>query len=147
MVVKLPMNTLAFPANAAIKKPAKAIKENFFIKKSMLNNGQEFKQIKEEDAFEIVRESVEIEKEFFKEALKVQLLGINSDLMCQYVEHVADLVLTQFGLNKLYNAKQPFDFMIKNDIRGKVNFFEHRSSEYVVAKRESVNFDIINDKF
>jgi ribonucleoside-diphosphate reductase beta chain len=125
----------------------KLIKENFFLKKSMLNNGQEFKSLKEEEAYQIVRESVEIEKDFVKDTLRVQLLGINSELMCQYIEHVADLVLVQFGFNKLYNAKQPFDFMIKNDIRGKVNFFEHRSSEYVVAKRESVNFDIINDKF
>lgn len=123
------------------------LKENHHLKRSMLNGVQEFKQLKEEEAHEIVRESVEIEKEFVREALKVQLLGINSDLMERYIEHVADLVLQQFGLNKLFNSKQPFDFMIKNDIRGKVNFFEHRSSEYVVAKRESVDFENINEDF
>lgn len=123
------------------------LKENHFLKKSMLNNHQEFKPLKESEAEEIVREAVQIEKEFVDDSIKVQLLGINSSLMGQYIEHVADLVLQQFGLNKIFNSKQPFDFMIKNDIRGKVNFFEHRSSEYVVAKRESVNFDKINDDF
>lgn len=123
----------------------KMMKEIHYIKKTMSKD--EFKPIKEEEVHQIVKEAVAIEKEFVTECLPVKLLGINSDLMCQYIEYVADMVVQSFGFAKIFNSKQPFDFMIKNDIRGKTNFFEGRATEYKTAKREHVKFDTINDDF
>ena len=123
------------------------LKENFYTKKAMLNNNQEFKRLSQEEVRQIVEETVAIEKEFITESIKVEMLGINSKLMHQYIEYVADMVISEFGFDKIYNQKQPFDFMIKNDIRGKVNFFEDRATEYSAPKRENVNFDVINEDF
>lgn len=67
--------------------------------------------------------------------------------MCQYIEYMADVVIGEFGFEPIYNVKQPFDHMIKNDIRGKVNFFEDRATEYLKGQREAVNFDTINENF
>lgn len=123
------------------------LKENYYTKKSMLSGTQEFKRMTQEEVRQIVEETVAIEKEFITESIKTEMLGINSKLMHQYIEYVADMVVSEFGFDKIYNQKQPFDFMIKNDIRGKVNFFEGRATEYVAPKREQVNFDVINDDF
>ena len=122
-------------------------KENHILKKFMLNNSQEFKKITQEEAQQITEEAVSIEKEFINESIRVQLLGINANLMSQYIQYIADLNLSEFGFQKIYNVKQPFDFMRKMDIRTKVNFFEDRSSEYLAPKREDPNFDQINEEF
>ncbi|KAF5098095.1 hypothetical protein D0Z03_001277 [Geotrichum reessii] len=81
----------------------------------------------------IVREAVEIEKEYFTDALPVGLLGMNSELMGQYVEFVADRLLGALGEPRLYQATNPFDFMENISLAGKTNFFEKRVSDYQKA--------------
>lgn len=91
----------------------------------------------------IITEAVDIEKEYFSDALPVSLLGMNCDLMCQYVEFVADRLLVAFGNKKYYNVTNPFDFMENISLAGKTNFFEKRVSDYqkagVVEKVENKN--------
>jgi len=81
----------------------------------------------------IVKEAVEIEKEFLTDALPVSLIGINADSMCQYIEFVADRLLFSLGEEKIYNVQNPFDFMEYISLRGKSNFFEKKVSEYQKA--------------
>lgn len=82
---------------------------------------------------DIILSAVEIEKEFVQDALPVRLIGMNADLMCQYIEFVADRLLVQLGLSKNFNATNPFDFMELISMQGKTNFFERRVSEYKKA--------------
>ena len=105
------------------------------------------KKINKQKVIEIIKEAVEIEKEFICEALPCRLIGMNSDLMCQYIEFVADRLIVQLGYEKIYNTKNPFDFMDMISIEGKTNFFEKRVSEYALAdktKQEDV-FDLDSD--
>lgn len=81
----------------------------------------------------IVTEAVSIEKEYFTDSLPVSLLGMNSKLMCQYVEFCADRLLVALGNKKVYNATNPFDFMENISLAGKTNFFEKRVSDYQKA--------------
>lgn len=81
----------------------------------------------------IVTEAVAIEKEYFTDSLPVSLLGMNSGLMCQYVEFVADRLLVALGNKKVYNVTNPFDFMENISLAGKTNFFEKRVSDYQKA--------------
>ena len=83
-----------------------------------------------EDAEEIIREAVNIEMECVKESLNVDLIGMNSKLMSEYVQFVADYLLIMIGYEKIYNIKNPFQFMESISIEGKTNFFERRVSEY-----------------
>ena len=76
---------------------------------------------------------MEIEKEFVTSALPVKLIGMNSDLMCAYIEFVADRLLLALGCAKIYNAVNPFDFMEMISLQGKTNFFEKRVGEYQKA--------------
>lgn len=78
----------------------------------------------------IISEAVEIEKEFMVESLPVRLLGMNSDLMIQYIQFVADRLLTELGVEKIYNTTNPFSFMVNISLEGKTNFFERRVGEY-----------------
>lgn len=92
----------------------------------------------------IIASAVAIEREFVKDALPVRLIGMNADLMCQYIEFVADRLLIALGSPKLFNSTNPFDFMDLISIPGKTNFFERRVSEYqksgVMASREESVF-------
>ncbi|GAA5885413.1 hypothetical protein JCM16303_005187 [Sporobolomyces ruberrimus] len=81
----------------------------------------------------IISEAVEIEKEFLTDALPVRLIGMNSDLMCEYIEFVADRLLVALGNQKLYGTQNPFDWMDMISMEGKTNFFEKRVSEYQKA--------------
>ena len=67
------------------------------------------------------------------EALPVSLIGMNADLMCQYIEFVADRLLVALGDDKVYNVTNPFDFMDMISLQGKTNFFEKRVSDYSKA--------------
>ncbi len=78
----------------------------------------------------IIAEAVAIEQEFVTDALPVKLIGMNADMMSQYIEFVADRLLVSLGCNKLYNVGNPFDFMEMISLQGKTNFFEKRVSEY-----------------
>ncbi|GAA5854897.1 hypothetical protein JCM9279_000190 [Rhodotorula babjevae] len=82
---------------------------------------------------QIVREAVEIEKEFLTDALPVGLIGMNAGLMRQYIEFVADRLLVSLGNDKEYGAENPFDFMDMISMEGKTNFFEKRVSDYQKA--------------
>lgn len=87
-------------------------------------------RITEARAQELITEAVDIEKEFISEALPVSLIGMNADLMKQYIEFVADFWLDRLGFKKQYGTKNPFDFMDLLSLEGKTNFFEKRVSEY-----------------
>ena len=95
---------------------------------SMLKN-----QLSYETIYTIVTEAVAIEKEFICEALPVDLIGMNSRLMAQYIEYVADFWLARLGLPKVYNVANPFDFMQMISLSGKTNFFEKRVGDYQKA--------------
>lgn len=83
--------------------------------------------------YELIKESVEIEKEFICEALPCRLIGMNSEKMSEYIEFVADRLLTQLGYDKVYNTANPFDFMEMISLEGKTNFFEKRVSDYSLS--------------
>lgn len=82
---------------------------------------------------EIIKEAVTIEKEFICEALPCKLIGMNSKLMSQYIEFVADRLLVQLGCTKEYKSANPFDFMEMISLEGKTNFFEKRVSDYSLS--------------
>lgn len=90
-------------------------------------------QLPQEQVISIIREAVEIEQEFVTDALPVALIGMNAKLMSQYIEFVADRLLQALGLQKIYNATNPFDFMELISLQGKTNFFEKRVGEYQKA--------------
>lgn len=104
-------------------------------------------KLSEKRVKEIITSAVEIEKEFVCEAIPVQLIGMNADLMCQYIEFVSDRLLNALGYSKLYNATNPFDFMDMQSLNGKTNFFEKKVGDYqkagVMGKREdkAIRFD------
>lgn len=97
----------------------------------------------------IISHAVEIEKEFVSDAIPVRLIGMNADLMCQYIEFVADRLLAALGAPKIFQATNPFDFMDLISMPGKTNFFERRVSDYqksgVMADKESNTFTIHAD--
>ena len=82
---------------------------------------------------EIIMDAVAIEKEFVTDALPVRLIGMNADLMCQYIEFVADRLLMELGCDKVWNSTNPFDFMDMISLQGKTNFFEKRVGDYQKA--------------
>jgi ribonucleoside-diphosphate reductase beta chain len=101
------------------------------------------------DVYALIKDAVAIEKEFVSDALPVSLIGMNAQLMCQYIEFVADHLLESLGLNKVYNATNPFDFMDMISLQGKTNFFEKRVGEYqkagVMADKEKQVFSVEED--
>ena len=90
---------------------------------------------------EIVREAVSFEKEFVQEALPVDLIGMNNNLMCQYIEAVADRIADLFEFERVYNTENPFDFMRALDVQNVTNFFEKRVSEYQRPTDRVLSFD------
>jgi ribonucleoside-diphosphate reductase subunit M2 len=103
---------------------------------------------------QIVAEAVEIEKEFVCDSLPVSLIGMNKDLMSQYIEFVADHLLATLGLPKVYNVVNPFDWMELISLQGKTNFFEKRVADYQKAgvmaslvTEESTNVFVMNEDF
>ena len=99
----------------------------------LLYNNHLMNKLPKEDVRKIIADAVEIEKEFVVESLPVRLIGMNSDLMCQYIEFVADRLLVELDNEKIYNASNPFDFMDMINLQGKTNFFEKRVGEYQKA--------------
>ena len=98
---------------------------------------------------EIITNAVEIEKEFVVDSLPVELIGMNSGLMCEYIEFCADRLLGALGCDKYYNAVNPFEWMEMISLQGKTNFFEKRVGEYaksgVGVKAEEQVFSIDAD--
>ena len=106
----------------------------------LLNNHIENKP-SEKKIREILLSALEIEKEFITESLPVSLIGMNSNLMKQYLEFVTDGLLVKFGCKKQFNVEQPFKFMEQIAVETKGNFFESRTMEYQKAKLgESLTF-------
>ena len=102
------------------------------------------KKVPKKRVIEIVKEAVEIEREFICEALPCKLISMNSKLMTQYIEFVADRLMLQLGYDKIYDVSCPFDFMEQISIEGKTNFFEKRVGEYALANKEKdeTTFDL-----
>tara|TARA_B110000114_G_scaffold124486_1_gene130451 strand:+ start:1070 stop:2014 length:945 start_codon:yes stop_codon:yes gene_type:complete len=102
------------------------------------------KKIHKKKLREIIEEAVNIEKEFIINALPCRLIGMNSDLMSQYIEFVADRLCLQLGGDSIYNTLNPFDFMEMISLEQKTNFFESRVSEYSLAEKSGKDdaFDI-----
>ena len=90
---------------------------------------------------EIVSDAVAFEKDFIKAALPVDLIGMNNDLMCQYIEAVADRIADLFEFERIYNTENPFDFMRALDVQNVTNFFEKRVSEYQRPTDRAIAFD------
>lgn len=106
-------------------------------------------KLPEEQIYTIIKDAVEIEKEFVSDALPVSLIGMNAEQMCQYIEFVADHLLESLKLKKVYNASNPFDFMDLISLQGKTNFFEKRVGEYqkagVTADKDKMIFSTDED--
>jgi ribonucleoside-diphosphate reductase beta chain len=98
-----------------------------------LHNNHLVNKVPKERIKQIIVEALEIEREFVTESLPVDLIGMNSKLMTQYLEFVTDRLLTELGCEKEYNSENPFDFMEMISLEGKTNFFEKRVSEYQKA--------------
>ena len=100
---------------------------------------------------DIITDAVAIEKDFVSDAIPVKLIGMNADLMCQYIEFCADRLLLALGCDKFYNAVNPFDFMEMISLQGKTNFFEKRVAEYqkagVMGNQEEKNVFNLDEDF
>jgi ribonucleoside-diphosphate reductase subunit M2 len=97
---------------------------------------------------EIVSNAVDIEKEFVRDALPVELIGMNSGMMQQYIEFCADRLLVALGCSKHYNVPNPFEWMEMISLQGKTNFFEKRVGEYAksgVGVEQNHCFDMDTD--
>ena len=101
-----------------------------------------------ETILEIVKEAVELEKEFITESLPCNLIGMNMDLMKQYIEYVSDRLLLMLGIEKVYNSSNPFPWMELISVQGKTNFFEKRVGEYsniAGSEKENNVFELDDD--
>lgn len=103
-------------------------------------------RLSEKRICEIICDAVDCEKEFVTDSLPVDLIGMNSDMMQEYIAYCADRLLLSLGYGKYYNASQPFDWMELISIQGKTNFFERRVGEYqkagVTSSREETAFAV-----
>jgi len=86
-----------------------------------------------EQIYQIISEAVDVEIVFINEALNCRLIGMNSDLMTQYIKFVADRLIYALGYEKYYKVKNPFDWMDMINLNGKTNFFEKRNGDYQKA--------------
>jgi ribonucleoside-diphosphate reductase beta chain len=115
----------------------------------LLYNNHLVEKLSKDAVKSIIMDAVAIEKEFVTDAIPVRLIGMNSDLMGQYIEFVADRLLNELGNEKVYNTPNPFDFMDMISIQGKTNFFEKRVGEYqksgVLGGKESHGFTTDED--
>jgi ribonucleoside-diphosphate reductase subunit M2 len=109
---------------------------------SKLNN-----KVSKARATEIIRDATEIEKSFITDSLPCRLIGMNSKLMTQYVEFVADRLCVQLGYEKIYGSHNPFDFMELISVETKTNFFERTNSEYALTncKKDDAIFEFNAD--
>lgn len=99
----------------------------------LLYNSHLKNKLPQQTITDIIADAVRIEQEFVTDSLPVNLIGMNADLMRQYIEFVADRLLSELGCPKLYNATNPFDFMEMISLQGKTNFFEKRVGDYQKA--------------
>lgn len=111
---------------------------------TMLHN-----RISGDDIRSVIGDAVGYEKEFVSDALPVSLIGMNKELMCQYIEFVADRLLVSLGQKKMYNTMNPFPWMDMISLQGKTNFFEKRVGDYqkagVTARRDEQVFSLTEE--
>jgi ribonucleoside-diphosphate reductase subunit M2 len=96
-------------------------------------------KLKKSRIYEIIKEAVEIESEFICQALPCKLIGMNAELMTQYIKFVADRLSLQLGYDKIYNLHNPFPWMELISIESKTNFFEKRNDSYALANKQTDN--------
>ena len=117
----------------------------------MLYSDHVVNKLSKQKVTDIITDAVIIEKDFVSEAIPVKLIGMNADLMCQYIEFCADRLLLALGCEKYYNAVNPFDFMEMISLQGKTNFFEKRVAEYqkagVMGNQEEKNVFNLDEDF
>ncbi|MCP9234835.1 ribonucleotide-diphosphate reductase subunit beta [Lewinella sp. JB7] len=115
----------------------------------LLYNDHIVNKLEEGMVTKIIKDAVEIEKEFVSDSLPVNLIGMNADMMCQYIEFVADRLLVELGQAKVWNAENPFPWMDMINLQGKTNFFEKRVGEYqkagVTSERDKQVFTLDED--
>ena len=115
----------------------------------LLYNNHLVNKLSKDKVREIIMDAVEIEKEFVTDAIPVKLIGMNSDLMQQYIEFVADRLLVELGNERVYNTSNPFDFMEMISLQGKTNFFEKRVGDYqksgILSEKNDRVFSIEED--
>ena len=97
------------------------------------------KKLDKSKIYEIIKEAVEIETEFICQALPCRLIGMNSELMTQYIQYVADRLCVQLGYKKIYNVPNCFPWMELISLESKSNFFEKRSDAYALANKSHAN--------
>jgi ribonucleoside-diphosphate reductase subunit M2 len=105
------------------------------------------KRVDKNRVYEIIKEAVEIESEFICQALPCRLIGMNSELMTQYIQFVADRLCVQLGYKKIYNVTNCFDWMELISLEGKTNFFERRLGEYSLANKQTNNVFELSENF
>ena len=130
-------------SNVLISKDESLHTEFAILLYSMLKN-----KIDENKIHELIKEAVDIEVEFITESIPCSLLGMNNELMSEYVKFVADRLVVQLGYSKIYDAKNPFPFMDRINLESKSNFFEERNLEYgksKVGKKDVYKFTIDAD--
>lgn len=105
-----------------------------------------YKKISKAKVYQIIKEAVEIEIEFITEALPCKLIGMNSELMIQYIKFVSDRLVVQLGYPKIFNLENPFSFMELISLEKKTNFFEQRNSVYALANKEKTSDVFVMDE-
>uniref|UniRef100_A0A6C0IFN0 Uncharacterized protein n=1 Tax=viral metagenome TaxID=1070528 RepID=A0A6C0IFN0_9ZZZZ len=106
------------------------------------------KKLSKAKIHEIIKDAVDIESEFICDALPCRLIGMNSDMMTQYIKYVADRLSVQLGYDKIYNVTNPFDFMELISLESKTSFFERRNDAYALANKSGINEAfILNEDF
>ena len=115
----------------------------------LLYNDHIVNKLAPETVTKIITDAVDMEKEFVVDSIPVKLIGMNSELMCQYIEFVADRLLVSLRMEKVYNAENPFPWMDMISLQGKTNFFEKRVGDYqksgVMSDRDSQVFSLDED--
>ncbi len=114
-----------------------------------LYNDHIVNKLPKETIKKIIIDAVTIEKEFVSDAIPVKLIGMNAEMMCQYIEFVADRLLMSLGNEKIYNVENPFPWMDMISLQGKTNFFEKRVGDYqksgVMADSDKQIFSLDED--
>jgi len=105
------------------------------------------RKLAKERIYEIIKDAVDIETEFICDALPCRLIGMNAELMTQYIKFVADRLVLQLGYKKIYDVSNPFPWMEMISLEGKTNFFEKRNDAYALANKTNCDtaFEIIED--
>ncbi|MBK6363304.1 MAG: ribonucleotide-diphosphate reductase subunit beta [Saprospiraceae bacterium] len=115
----------------------------------LLYNNHIQNKLPKETIKKIITDAVEIEKKFVTDAIPVALIGMNSDMMCQYIEFVSDRLLVSLGNERVFNVENPFPWMDMISLQGKTNFFEKRVGDYqksgVMADKDKQVFSLEED--